>query len=456
MDNLLIDILKAREDRGKMRIAIAKKAYASISLSFNIAGYPKNDKLTNQAFDLVIEDLLIFLKANLVSLLQKEEINIIDKAGNFFICALKGNDAPNIIKDITEQFENQHFLSRIIDVDVFDKNALPISSNKLKKCLICNNTAINCMRIKQHSNEEIRAYIYRKLNLFIEARRKEVISKKLIEIINRSLLYEVSLSPKPGLVDFNSVGSHTDMNYFSFINSTSALSPYWNDVISAGWDFDSNLDKALSQIRNIGLRAEQAMFISTNGVNTQKGLVFLMSISAFAISYLLKNKIDLSNKNTQNCIKKICNNIVYNELEVNDAIIDTHGENTYDKYGKKGAGARFEAQEGFPVVFEYSLPFLMSNAGSLNINNIEQTKNTLHKTLYLIIANLSDSNILHRKGEVVANNFKTIASKVFNGEISNEAAIQYCDKESISPGGSADMLAISLFYYFINQEIYKS
>ena len=453
MDKILTDILQAKEDRGKLRKSIGTQGNASISLSFNIAGYPKSDNISIQAFSMVIDDLKIYLKANLISFLQDEEVNITDKAGSFFICPLGENKDIIKVKEITEKFESHHFLSRIIDVDIFSSNAIPISSHKTKGCLLCNDTAIACMRNKKHSHAELRKYIFSKLSLFIDERRKIRISNKVTEIINRSLLYEVSLSPKPGLVDFNSNGSHEDMNYYSFLNSTSALSPYWQEIISAAWNFDDNLSVALPCIRTIGLRAERAMFESTNGVNTQKGLIFLMAISAFGVTYLLKNNSILNNTTLQSCIKEICNSIVDNELSNSNNNNLSHGESTYKKHGIKGAGARYEAQQGFPVVFDHSLPYLESKSKDFSIKNKEQTDAILQNTLYLIIAKLNDSNILHRKGDIVANNLKAIANKVFIGEVKSKEAIKYCNKEGISPGGSADMLAISLFYYFIKQEI---
>lgn len=41
-----------------------------------------------------------------------------------------------------------------------------------------------------------------------------------------ALLYEVALSPKPGLVDRYDNGAHTDMDFFLFIKSIQTLAPF--------------------------------------------------------------------------------------------------------------------------------------------------------------------------------------------------------------------------------------
>jgi len=51
----------------------------------------------------------------------------------------------------------------------------------------------------------------------------------LVEIAGqaeKALLYEVALTPKPGLVDRNNSGAHSDMDFFTFLDSIVSLSPY--------------------------------------------------------------------------------------------------------------------------------------------------------------------------------------------------------------------------------------
>ncbi len=91
--------------------------------------------------------------------------------------------------------------------------------------------------------------------------REITISRNLSSLALQSILYEISLTPKPGLVDKFSNGAHSDMNYNTFINSTAAISGYFNDLVKAGFAFaETDMTKALPVIRNIGLRMEKSMF----------------------------------------------------------------------------------------------------------------------------------------------------------------------------------------------------
>ena len=52
----------------------------------------------------------------------------------------------------------------------------------------------------------------------------------LAEAACRSLLDELHATPKPGLVDMNNNGSHSDMDAAMFERSTEALMPYFEDA----------------------------------------------------------------------------------------------------------------------------------------------------------------------------------------------------------------------------------
>ena len=50
----------------------------------------------------------------------------------------------------------------------------------------------------------------------------------------RSLLYEVSVTPKPGLVDRLDSGAHTDMDFFTYLDSSVALTEYFRSAYLEG------------------------------------------------------------------------------------------------------------------------------------------------------------------------------------------------------------------------------
>ncbi|MGO3462939.1 MAG: triphosphoribosyl-dephospho-CoA synthase, partial [Lactiplantibacillus plantarum] len=97
-------------------------------------------------------------------------------------------------------------------------------------------------------------------------------TKIIVNHALRALLYEVTVNPKPGLVDPLSAGPHPDMNAFMFIDSALSLAPYFNACAAAGVAYTAvDLTGLFKQIRGIGVQAEQTMFAATKGVNTHKG-----------------------------------------------------------------------------------------------------------------------------------------------------------------------------------------
>lgn len=445
------NVLDAREKRSSLRNEIAISGYSNISLTLNIPGYPKSNEIITNFFELTLESLKIFLSANRISI--NYEINIIDGAGNFFIAKLESSNTDlKAIKKLTESFEEKHELGRLIDVDIFDINNMPVSSGKQKACFICvDKSALECMREQNHTFEELRILIFEKINYFCSKNRKHKIINKLSENATKALLYEISLTPKPGLVDFENCGSHTDMDFQMFLNSTSALSIFWKEFSTLGINYQKDLKYALPEIREIGLRAEIAMFESTNGVNTQKGLIFLLGLSVFSSGYILQNNNSVNENSIQETIKSIARNLIKNELDVSTTS-STHGTEVFKKYGLKGAGARYQAQFGFPIIFDEILPFLLVNLNNKTLLNKIETDKILTEALVLIIKNLDDTNVMYRKGIEVAEELKTMAGDVLKGKQTYNSLCDFCLDKNISPGGAADMLAISLFTHSVINE----
>lgn len=95
----------------------------------------------------------------------------------------------------------------------------------------------------------------------------------------KALLYEVSLSPKPGLVDRFDNGAHDDMSFMTFIDSMIALSPFFQAYIETGFAYAKEEPLLLfNRLRQLGQKAEETMFCATQGINTHKGLNFSMAL----------------------------------------------------------------------------------------------------------------------------------------------------------------------------------
>ena len=157
-NKILNDILNAREKRALIRSQFVKTNLCTLSLSLNIAGYPKSNSIISSFFTEVLNELKPYLLANRIWLQYTKELILKDKAGDFFIVPFS-NEFYNVteLKKLSEFFESTHTLGRLIDIDIFNEQGLPVSSGKKKPCYFCGEySAISCMRNKRHTYEEDR------------------------------------------------------------------------------------------------------------------------------------------------------------------------------------------------------------------------------------------------------------------------------------------------------------
>lgn len=264
----------------------------------------------------------------------------------------------------------------------------------------------------------------------------------------KSMLYEVAASPKPGLVDRHNSGAHEDMDFFTFLNSSSSLYPYFYQCSREGLYFQgNNYTSLLKNIRPIGIEAERIMFASTQGVNTHKGLIFSLGILAAASGSLYKENRSLSPKTLSDRVQEISQGVTKELKEAKGSL--TYGEVLYKKYGI--TGIRGEVEAGFPTVLEYSLPVFnrLITEDKYHINTI-----LVHTLLYLI-AHTEDSNILGRHNMQKLNYAQKEAKEAIKlgGYLSlaGREKVKEMDesfiRQNISPGGAADLLAVTLMFH---------
>lgn len=274
------------------------------------------------------------------------------------------------------------------------------------------------------------------------------------EIAMRSILLELAATPKPGLVDRFNNGSHDDMSYETFILSTSAIIPYFSYMAQAGIEYGISsgpLHNLLPVIRTIGLAAEKHMFSVTDGINTQKGIIFLIGLTCAACGYLIAVKEMITPLTLSAVIKEISKDIVKNELsDLDSKRLLTSGEEIFLQY--KMSGVRGEAQEGFPSVKKYGLPALKHalNSGlDLNYASLQALCN--------IMAHLDDTALLHRHSLAILRTVQCEMDELYQqgGLLTDEGREKWnrlekrYNKKGINPGGSADLMAVTLMFYFL-------
>lgn len=243
------------------------------------------------------------------------------------------------------------------------------------------------------------------------------------DLAERALRLELDTTPKPGLVDRRDNGAHKDMDYALMSKSISALRPYLARLaVESAKDIDP------AKIKEIGIEAEKAMLKATGGVNTHKGALFCIGLSVAAASNLASATGSVQTYSFKELVSRAASEI--------PAAQGTHGAEA--KRSFKVGGALENARGAYPELFADWLPYYLS---------LECDPFRCHKTLLHIMTTLDDTNILHRRGEEGLARAKSEAARLL--EDFSESGLSSLNKdfirENISPGGSADMLSLTIF-----------
>ncbi len=252
----------------------------------------------------------------------------------------------------------------------------------------------------------------------------------LAQLAENALREELDTTPKPGLVDKSDSGAHRDMDYETMSRGIGALCQYFTELaVTAKEELDAE------SVRKIGVKAEKAMLEATGGVNTHRGALFCIGLTVSAAASLLKNGEALSEESLRRNIKRLAEGI--------PQATDTHGAAVKRSY--RVGGALDCALHGYTALFEDWLPFYRSLQG-------DEYRN--HRTLLRIMSMLDDTNILHRTGPQTLQRVKRLSAELCNHFDVSELQKLNSDfiRENISPGGSADMLSLTiLINNIINQ-----
>ena len=194
-----------------------------------------------------------------------------------------------------------------------------------------------------------------------------------------------------------------------------------------------------------GKLAEQRMLRATGGVNTHKGAIFSMGIFCAVMGSMMEEGFAES-AFAARC-KALCRDLLrdFEGLEQKENL--SYGERLYRDYGI--TGIRGEAAQGFPSVLQVGLPALRegSEAGkSLN--------DAALLALLRLIQAVQDTNILTRSDPQTLRWAQQQAGKALEQGAGPEQ-MRELDRaftaRNLSPGGCADLLALSLFLFFMGR-----
>ena len=267
-----------------------------------------------------------------------------------------------------------------------------------------------------------------------------------------ALLVEAAATPKPGLVDRANNGAHEDMDFFTFQKSAAALAPYFTEFVRAGAGEGEgrSLYTLLSELRPIGRAAESAMYARTGGVNTHKGAIFSFGVLLGAAGWISAHGKPLMADAVLNAVRIICAGLCHTDYGGQFDTPQTKGQAAYLTYGL--TGVRGEAEAGFPLVWDYALPlYRVRRAKHAPLND------ALVDVLLVLMAHNMDTNILGRHDLAMLQRVQEEADRIAKlGGMRTErgrAALQAFDAQLIdawvSPGGSADLAAVTHFLYEI-------
>lgn len=459
------DMLMARDRRVDIQNSMLEEGGSDCSLAcltMNIAGEIKRTPMTKMLFDRGVREF------------EQAGFDVID---HLVIDEFTGSEAFWLVKEdgarvkkYLEEVEDSFPAARLFDFDVLVPGGAKLSRATSRRCLICEKPAAECARSRAHGLDVIKAATQ---DLLVDH-----CAETLAEEAYEALLEEVYSTPKPGLVDLNNNGAHKDMDVPMFEKSAEALRPYFYDAATLGMRGCS-----MSELRERGLAAEKEMYAATGGVNTHKGMIYSMGLLLAGMGMALadagkgENSEDSPSDNGDNNVGSVNDRVAGLEQEASkrakqgaglrqEAIKNaaglasedaekmlararanpgTNGAAVLRDYGALGAtghaaggfpGAVFTAERLAHYIDEENLPG--NEAGALALCDS--------------MARLEDTNLLHRGGSAGLEYTKETASRIAVLPLNERAAaLKEMDdemiKRNLSPGGSADMLALAFLLY---------
>ena len=394
-------MLLARDRRASRQAALLSRyGRPVISFTMNIAGPVKDSPLIRYAFRSGLRQLEALPCAQLC------RVVIFEPTGPEALLVYETQDA-RLLKAFCIRLESEGEAGRLFDLDVLDANGEKLSRETGRTCLVCGGPVSVCSRSRAHGLEAITA----RTGAILEAFAAETLG----EMAENALLAEVHFTPKPGLVDEANNGAHRDMDVPLFERSAHALRPCFEEFVRLGIQGASP-----AALQQAGVRAEQAMFAATGGVNTHKGAIYSGALLLHAAGRLLSGEEERS----------LCGLAAQTAAAI-PAPTGTHGAAVRAQCG----GIRTEAVSGYPTA--QAVLRQLRQSGPLD-------------ALLLSMSRLDDSTLWHRGGAEGAQLVRSRAADILAAPASErEARMRRLDAElierNLSPGGSADLLAMAFF-----------
>jgi triphosphoribosyl-dephospho-CoA synthase len=235
------------------------------------------------------------------------------------------------------------------------------------------------------------------------------------------------------------------MDAATFTRSLFSLRHYFAAICAAGM-----ADAPFAHLRTLGIAAEARMLAATDGVNTHRGAIFSLGLLCAACGWLRRHGRAVTPEALRAALLARWGGDL--ERHCDAPLPQTHGLRAARLYG--AGGAREQAAQGLPAVFDTALPALratLARGGGLPEARTE--------ALFALMACMADTNVLHRGGadgahfvRIQAQRFMALggtANPHWRG-FAHDCHVLFV-RRRLSPGGAADLLAAACFVHDVTQ-----
>ena len=442
MEATLSEILDARERRvQKQQALLTEHQKPLVCFTMNIPGPVKQHRDIATAFTVGDRLLRNRLRGHLI---LHREVHF-EKTGceGYYIVDLPADK----LKSIAIAIEDTDPIGRLFDMDVLDEDGRKLTREELglsrRKCLLCGQDASVCARSRAHGLDPLLEKVRELLRECALRWLPELIAAQAWLAVN----HEFAATPKPGLVDRNNRGSHRDMNIKHFFASSNALRTYWEDFAAIGVATRNQSPReTFQQLRPLGMAAEAAMYRATGGINTHKGAIFSIGLFCAAAGRLSPQHWT-PEALCQECAFMTEGIVAADFADITAKNAKTVGEQLYATYGI--TGVRGQAEKGFPAVLHTGLPVLRKGLEEgLSLNDAGCA------VLLHLLSVTDDTNLIHRSDRETQLQVQAqVAAMLKDTPYPATDALEALDREfiekNLSPGGSADLLAVTYFVHFL-------
>ena len=268
--------------------------------------------------------------------------------------------------------------------------------------------------------------------------RARTLATMLADTATDALRAEVDLTPKPGLVDARDSGAHRDMTHALMRASADALHMGFHDLAVAATR-ERDLVRLRAELGLLGRESEARMLLATNGVNTHRGAIWCLGLLVSAAA------AEPGRWKADVLLDWVARMAVIDDPAVSPAR-RSNGQRAIRNYGV--AGARGEAASGFAQIVDAGLPALRAGRKAGCSERVARLN-----ALVALMAVLDDTCVLSRAGLEGLRTMQSQAARIGQlggvGTSRGARELAALDRNLIdlnaSPGGSADLLAATLF-----------